>query len=86
MSTHEITSKVEHIRTLQSMIDELTAEMESVKDEVKAEMTAQGVDEKYFLFHTKQVLISYILPTKEQSFRYGLNRKIQKMRNILRIN
>lgn len=45
MSTHEITSKVEHIRTLQSMIDELTAEMESVKDEVKAEMTAQGVDE-----------------------------------------
>lgn len=45
MSTHEITSKVEHIRTLQSMIDELTAEMESVKDEIKAEMTAQGVEE-----------------------------------------
>ena len=45
MSTNEITMKVEHIKTLQSMIDELTAEMESVKDEVKAEMTAKGVDE-----------------------------------------
>ena len=45
MSTTEITSKIESIKTLQAMIDELTAEMESVKDEIKAEMTAQGVDE-----------------------------------------
>lgn len=45
MSTTEITTKVEHIKTLQTMIDELTAEMESVKDEVKAEMTARGIDE-----------------------------------------
>lgn len=45
MSINEITSKVEHIKTLQTMIDELSAEMESVKDEVKAEMTAQGVEE-----------------------------------------
>ncbi len=45
MSTQEITAKVEHIKTLQAMIEELTAEMESVKDEVKAEMTAQGVEE-----------------------------------------
>lgn len=45
MSTTELTSKVENIKTLQTMIDELTAEMEAVKDEVKAEMTAQGVDE-----------------------------------------
>ncbi len=45
MSTTEITSKVENIKTLQAMIDELTAEMESVKDEIKAEMTAQGVEE-----------------------------------------
>ena len=45
MSTTELTSKVENIKTLQAMIDELTAEMEAVKDEVKAEMNAQGVDE-----------------------------------------
>ena len=45
MSTPEITTKVEHIKTLQTMIDELNAEMESVKDEIKAEMTARGVDE-----------------------------------------
>ncbi len=45
MSTTEITSKVENIKTLQAMIDELTAEMEAAKDEVKAEITARGVDE-----------------------------------------
>lgn len=45
MNTKDITLKVEHIKTLQTMIDELSAELESVKDEVKAEMTAQGVDE-----------------------------------------
>ncbi|MBE6845454.1 MAG: hypothetical protein E7508_07065 [Ruminococcus sp.] len=45
MSTTEITTKIESIKTLQTMIDDLTAEMESVKDEIKAEMTAQGVDE-----------------------------------------
>lgn len=45
MGTTEITTKVEHIKTLQTMIDELTAEMESVKDEIKSEMTARGVEE-----------------------------------------
>ena len=45
MSTTEITTKIESIKTLQAMIDELTAEMESVKDEVKREMETQGVDE-----------------------------------------
>ena len=45
MSINEITSKIENIKTLQTMIDELTAEMEAAKDEVKAEMTAQGVEE-----------------------------------------
>lgn len=45
MSTTELTSKIENIKTLQTMIDELTAEMEAAKDEVKSEMNAQGVDE-----------------------------------------
>ena len=43
MSNIELTSKIENIKTLQTMIDELTAEMESAKDEIKAEMTAKGV-------------------------------------------
>ena len=45
MSTVEITTKIESIKTLQIMIDELTAEMESVKDEIKREMETQGIDE-----------------------------------------
>lgn len=45
MSTTELTSKIEDIKTLQRMIDDLTAEMESKKDEVKAEMTARNVSE-----------------------------------------
>lgn len=45
MSTTEITSKIENIKTLQTMIDELTVEMEAAKDEVKAEMTSRGVEE-----------------------------------------
>ena len=45
MSTTEITTKVEEIKTIQAMIDELTADMESKKDEIKAEMTARNVEE-----------------------------------------
>lgn len=45
MSMNELTTKIEDIKTLQRMIEELTSEMESLKDEVKAEMTAQGKDE-----------------------------------------
>lgn len=45
MSTNELTAKIENIKTLQTMIDELTAEMETAKDEVKAYMTAEGKDE-----------------------------------------
>lgn len=45
MSTNELTTKIEDIKTLQVMIDDLTAELESKKDEVKAEMTARNVEE-----------------------------------------
>lgn len=45
MSTTELTTKIEDIKTLQTMIDDLTAEMESKKDEIKAEMTARNVEE-----------------------------------------
>ena len=33
MSTTELTTKIENIKTLQTMIDELTAEMEAAKDD-----------------------------------------------------
>lgn len=45
MSITELTTKIEDIKTLQRMIEDLTAEMESKKDEVKAEMTARNVSE-----------------------------------------
>lgn len=45
MSTTELTTKIEDIKTLQRMIEDLTAEMESMKDEIKAEMTARNVEE-----------------------------------------
>ena len=45
MSITELTTKIEDIKTLQVMIDDLTAELESKKDEVKAEMAAQNVEE-----------------------------------------
>ncbi len=45
MSTQEITAKVKKIKSLQLKADELNKQIESLKDEVKAEMTAQGVDE-----------------------------------------
>lgn len=45
MSTNELTSKIENIKTLQIMIDELTAELETTKDEIKAEMTARNTEE-----------------------------------------
>jgi predicted phage-related endonuclease len=45
MSTIEITGKVRQIKELQFLIDEATAEMETYKDEIKAEMTARNTEE-----------------------------------------
>ena len=45
MSTNELTNKIENIKTLQIMIDELTAELETAKDEIKAEMTDRNTEE-----------------------------------------
>ena len=38
MSTHEIESKVRELRQLQALIDEATAEAETIKDAIKAHM------------------------------------------------
>lgn len=45
MSIFELTSKVNDLRELRRMADELAAEIESVQDAIKEHMTAAGVDQ-----------------------------------------
>ena len=45
MGTHELIAKVRELKELEAMQAELAAEAESIKDTLKAEMTAQGVNE-----------------------------------------
>ena len=40
MSTHEIESKVRELRQLQALVDEAEAEIEAIKDAIKAHMGA----------------------------------------------
>ena len=45
MSTIEITSKIEELRDLESLISEAQAEADSIRDELKAHMQAQNTEE-----------------------------------------
>lgn len=45
MSVNETIAKLNTIKELQRMIEEATAEMEAIKDEIKASMSAQNTDE-----------------------------------------
>lgn len=45
MSTKEMTTKIHQLRKLNAKAEALAAEIETIKDEIKAEMTAQNVDE-----------------------------------------
>ena len=45
MSVNETITKLNTIKELQRMIEEATAEMEAIKDEIKASMNAQNTDE-----------------------------------------
>ncbi len=45
MSKNEITSKVRELKELKAMADELAAEITAIEDSIKADMTAQGVEE-----------------------------------------
>ncbi len=45
MSMNEMESKVRELRQLQALIEEAQHEAESIKDAIKASMTAQGADE-----------------------------------------
>lgn len=44
MSNIELTAKVQELRELRRMADELSAEIEAAQDAIKAYMTAQDVD------------------------------------------
>ncbi len=45
MNTQELTQKIYQIKELQRMAEEINAEMETLTDEIKAEMTAQNTEE-----------------------------------------
>ena len=45
MSMNEMESKIRELRSLQRLIEEAEQEMEAIKDGIKAQLTAQGLDE-----------------------------------------
>lgn len=45
MSRTEMTSKIRELKELKAMADELAAEITAIEDSIKADMTAQGVEE-----------------------------------------
>lgn len=45
MGTQELTAKVREIKELQQLIEEAEAEMEALKDQIKAEMESRSVEE-----------------------------------------
>ena len=45
MSTIEITSKIEALRSLEELIEEAKAEAESIRDEIKSEMLTRDTEE-----------------------------------------
>lgn len=45
MSTNELTSKVRKLKRLQAKAEELQGEITAIQDELKAELTAQNLEE-----------------------------------------
>lgn len=45
MSTHELDGKIKELRELKHMADELNAEIETIQDDIKTEMSKREVDE-----------------------------------------
>ncbi len=45
MGTNELTTKIRDLKELKQMAEELAAEITSIEDEIKAEMTARSVTE-----------------------------------------
>lgn len=45
MSTNELTSKIRELKELKSMAEEIAAEITTIEDAIKAEMTARETEE-----------------------------------------
>lgn len=45
MSTNELTSKIRELKELKAMAEEIAAEISTIEDAIKAEMTARETDE-----------------------------------------
>ena len=45
MTTNEIITKVRELKELEMMLQELTVEIDLIKDDLKAEMTARDIEE-----------------------------------------
>ena len=45
MSTSEITSKVRELKELKAMLEEIEAEIDTIEDEIKAELPARNTEE-----------------------------------------
>lgn len=45
MSKQELSQKVKELKELKAMLEELEAEITTIEDSIKADMTAQGVEE-----------------------------------------
>lgn len=45
MSSNELTSKVRELKELKAMAEEIAAEITTIEDAIKAEMTAREIDE-----------------------------------------
>ncbi len=45
MSTNELTSKIRELKELKAMAEEIAAEITTIEDAIKAEMTARETDE-----------------------------------------
>lgn len=45
MSTNELSAKVRELKELKAMMEELSADITAIEDEIKAEMTARNTDE-----------------------------------------
>ncbi len=67
MSTNEMTTTIKELKELKSMMTELSADISALEDRIKAEMTAQGVDELTICGHkiTWKEVTSTRLDTKE---------------------
>ena len=84
MSTIEITSKIEALKELESLIEEAKAEAETLRDEIKSEMLNRNTEEMeagQYIVRWTSVLSQRFDTT---AFR-GIRKHVPKMSAMLRI-